>query len=501
MKAKSCLIITFQWRLFSRRRMMNNIIDEIKNYSIDPNSIGHLFGLATWQSGLAFVFLLFSIGIVIFFTRKYNKRKALLVGIVTGLFGLIIFGIIYQYSAPTDNIITIIHERGNLTWIDETKTWLSMPSEIFIDLISLIIPLYVFTALVLLINNKKGDIKKTKSVFTSSIIGLIILPLIGIFVAFMFIPIIKLFPEGMIPVSNETIDIDGNTSIPIIINQLVPYSLIIFTDPAFLGSVVIFAILIGVTIRGMEKNHQQKHDEVVYFFETLKIVNSKYISYVILMIPLVIATRIPFLGLTNNLDQVKFIGWYLVIFIAGATLIMMILVSIILMFSNRNGKALINHWGSSLGNPSLASMLPITENTVKNLGTCDEVSQITPTLGTSMGLVMCGGFTPTIIALLTANNYGSSQVEITIGLILLIFIYVFIASLGTSGVGHADSLIILGVLGTLGFGPEIYLTILVISPITEFIAVLVNSTGHIATAIVVEKIHKKDKGHLNTKNN
>ncbi len=462
-----------------------------KDEFIDQSSIGYIFGLSTWQSGLALIFLLVAIVALVLIYKKWGKKISLVSGFGIGIIGLIIFGIIFHYLPPTP----YFQEDGSgITWVDEVNDWLMMPSSIFLSLISFVIPLYVFGSIILLINNQNKKAKSHAWMFSSSMILLIILPLIGIAVALLLLPLINLIPEGSVLVGGET-EATENASIPNIVVMILPYSLMMFTSPAFLGSVVVFAILIGVVIKMMEKNHEQRHHDIVYFFETFKIVSNSYLKYVLLLIPLVIATRLPMLMLVPNVGQLEFVGYYLELFVIGGAIIMIILTTIILLVSPAKKykmDTLVEHWANSVANPSLATMLPITKETTKKLGAGEDMSEITPTLGVSMGLVMCGGFTPTLIALLAANNVvvtdpGTSM--ITLGFIFLVIIYVFIASFGTSGVGHADSIIILAVLGSLGLTPEVYLTIMVIAPITELIAVGINSTGQIAATMVNDAFH------------
>ncbi len=465
---------------------LNEILNANSGDYIDQNSVGYIFGLSTWQSGTALIFLLIATISIFFIYKKWGRITSLCLAFGIGLVGLVVFGYIFAISKPG------IPPEGSITWVDEVNNWLAMPSSIFLSLISFVIPLYVFTSIVLLINNQNKEAKNHAWMFSSSMILLVILPILGIAIGLAMIPLINLIPQDIIPYDPNNVIENENSSIPNIIVKILPYSLIMLTSPAFLGSVVIFAILLGIVIKTTEKNHAPRHHDIVFFFTTIKIVSDRYLGYVLMLIPLVIATRLPMLMMVENIDQLTFVSYYIGLFFLGGTIIMIILTTIIMIVSpakKHKVDTLVNHWTNSVANPSLATMLPITKQTTRKLGASEDMSEITPTLGTSMGLVMCGGFTPTILALMTENNIADNS--LTLSFVFLVIIYVFIASFGTSGVSDADSIIVLAVLGSLGLPPEVYLTIMVVSPLTELVAILINSTGQIAVTMLNDKLHSK----------
>ncbi len=102
---------------------ISNFIVELPD---DPiNHVRHFFGMSYWQSILAFVFLVVTVGILIYVYRKWGKHRAVFVAFGIGIIGAISFGLMYQFTN------TLLNEAG-YNWVSEVELWLSLISSIFL---------------------------------------------------------------------------------------------------------------------------------------------------------------------------------------------------------------------------------------------------------------------------------------------------------------------------------------------------------------------------------
>ena len=77
-----------------------------------------------------------------------------------------------------------------------------------------------------------------------------------------------------------------------------------------------------------------------------------------------------------------------------------------------NSKIISQHSIHAFSNPNIIGALPSTELTASKLGAKEEIATMTPTKGTFMGLIMCGGFTPMLTILLTAHFGNGLNIQL-----------------------------------------------------------------------------------------
>lgn len=467
------------------------------------NGFGEIIGISTWFSGFAFLFTILTIFLVIFWLKKIGRGKTIIYSLFLGFGGFIFFMLLINLGGTVSSL-----------GIQQAQDWLTLFSTIFISLLSFIIPIFIFNTIILLIN-RRGDDKKTHRLFISSICFLVFFPIIGILVALLFIPLIVLIsPQVIGPVSptpildwiNAFFNNSDNQSLLTIFNTLIPNSINIFASTELIGAVVVIGFIFGIVIKLLNKENPREYNSIINFFETTNKINIKYISYVLVLIPFVIATRIPILALGFNINNqtgsanLFFLLYYFVFFVLGVMIILTILISIIAFFSpaklNEIKKVLFFQWSNTFANPSLPTLIPVTTTSTLNLHVSKTVSEIVPTLGSVMGLIICGGFTPTLLALLAASSSG---VPINFAFVLTLIIFVIIISIGTSGITNADSIIAIAVLTAMGLSTDVYLVALAISPILEFLAIIGNSTGNLAAALLIDRWYQHDKSRFKNK--
>ncbi len=466
---------------------------DIINYFVDPinkNGIGHFFSMSTWQSGIAFIFLIISIFVIGLTIWKKDKFFALIPAFILGIVGIFIFIILMKnYEIPP-----IIDDE--IYWNTEAYNWLNLMSNIFISLIAIVIPIYIFVLVILFIVKENLNKIKRKTMITS-FGSLIFLSIFGMIVAFAMIPLISLLSNLFVSIDLSGDEITDYNSLPNMISNAAGNSLLIFTNLNSILAVVIFSILIGISIRLTFKNEKEKLESTVIFFENFKRVIVKYFSIVILLVPFVICTKLASIGLksVNASDYLKLMISYMGIFLIGAGIIIITFYTLNIFLSkekfSKKNKILISQFLMIFASQSISSSVIETQDNAKKLGVSDEISELTITKGTIMGMAMCNGFTPMLIILFSI--FWSNGGVINWEHIIIAFFVILCLTFSISGAGSADYTIIIATLGTLGISTLFYTTI--IMPVQELneitLAKPTNTLGHLVASQVTNKIYEK----------
>lgn len=492
---------------------------------IDPNGIGHIFSMSTWQSFLAFLYVVIISILIYKILRKKSFSFALYSSFAIGLVGLGIFGIIFSNTQP-DPIIydlndlyyeleEIFQELVNsgvvppefasyfplITWVDESRDWLQLYTSIFFSLIFLIIPMYIFVAIVLLIIKPKKKRIGSKT-FLSLGFWIILLPIIGISVALMLIPLIHLMdPTKYAELIGPALEDTGEAyTLLDAINSWIPSSLSIFASAAAIISVAIFACLIGIAILGIKGKHPQNYDSTVKFFDIFKLILDKYMHFIIYLLPFAIATRLPIIALSySSGEALTLIAIWFALFLVGFLIIFLLINGLILIMIRKNEKSMkekLNILGQhhlySLSSGNTIIALPSTQKTSLDLGVRYEITEIGSTLGTMNGYVMCGGFAPMLMVLMTAYlETVNSGEQLTAAFLILAVITLLILSISTFGVVEADFIITTSTLTALNLNPQTLFTwVFTISPIKESFSAVNDTSGNILAMIASDKVYK-----------
>ena len=447
-----------------------------KIISLDTQSPTNSTDWFFWTSML--IIVIFSLITFLVFWKK-SKVASILTSLVLGMVGLV--------------ILLILNTNNNISsgTIETTRFWLSIPGTIFIWGISIVIPIYIFAIIVNFIIS--GNTKKIgKRTFATSFWSLVGIEFFGMLVALFMLPIIiYIIPDSLFGLE---VDVGQESGVSPIISYFTKWWLILI--------MFLVGILTGIILNILQKRNLDNNSVRDFFKKFLECVNN-YFKIVVIVVPLVILTRLFSLGLFEigvAGDVFKFILSFLGVFWFGGLLIFGVLFwSNIILSSSKITKhekatTLTNQIMTIFASQNPQASLFDTQTNVRRLGVSEEISQLTPTQGTMMGMVMCNGFSPMLIMIfIIANKNGGSvpiiDLSIVIGLMLLIAICI-------PGHGSADLWIILSSISSLGyptkFGENIYLSL--IMPAHEInertISKPNNTLGHVFATLLTEKVHK-----------
>ncbi len=405
--------------------------------------------------------------ITILINYFYGKLLSLLSGLILGIVMLTIILIVKANA-------TIIDSN-----IEQTNNILGLPIAIFVKLIMIAIPFYLFFVIAsLILSNNFGSIKK--STYAVSFLSLFALSIIGVLMAILMIPLILLIPSDWWNLSNLSGEAEEAGGLYL----------------WFLIVAVLLSIVASTITRFVAKDNRQKIIE--YNNVAVGFVNN-YFTTILFLIPSIVIIQITKLSLFDEFaGTVSLLGAYMVIYWLGAIIIFGLLFAFNILLADGDValkekiSILFNQILTVFANQSTTASLPTTQENAQKLGVCKEISILTPSKGTFMGMIMCNGFAPMLIIEFTLAWAGA----LSVSSILIMALIVLSLAIVTSGSGSADLFIITT---ALGFGifdratTELFFAVLM--PGQEFnekvISKTNNTLGHMAATQVTEKWHRK----------
>ncbi len=397
-----------------------------------------------------------------------NKFVNKVWGLVTG----ILIGLIFM--------ITLIFLKGDIKQesVDILKGVVTLPINLFIDLIIIVIPFFLFFIVASLVFSEHfGKIKKRT--YGISLLNLLSLSLFGIIMAMLMIPLINLIPQDLWNFNNviESGEEEGVWWLWIMIIVIILVS--------FISSLIVRFVL------------PNKVDSIREIVNTVVKYMGLYFSIVVFFVPVVIMCQFISIGLAEDeLNSLILIQIYLGIFWLGALIIFVALFIMNILLSDKEVsikekiKILFNQVLVVFATQSTTASLPTTQKNIQKLGVCEEISLLTPTKGVFMGMVMCNGYAPMLILEFCLASVGM----LTPLNVLLVSLLVLSLAISTSGTGSADYFIITTVASIIpGLSLNVYLSVLMpAQEINERTITRPNNTlGHVYATLLTEKYHQK----------
>ncbi|NOQ50346.1 MAG: cation:dicarboxylase symporter family transporter [Mycoplasmataceae bacterium] len=456
-----------------------------------------IMGISHWLSLVVFLYFLAVIFILTFLLIK-KSEKIIRTSFVLALFGGIGYAFLTAFFQPDPTI-----NPNNPTWIDEAQSWLVLFTYLFLELVLIVIPFFIFFTIIKTLNGTRHS-KISYENLIKGFFSIWLMPLIAITVAIAMWPLISLIQE--FPTDNSTLNTDDFdsqiTTIPGIINSSIPNSINIFTSIDFILSVVFFAIFMGIIIHVIHRKDNKAGEGIIRFATNSQMVISKYIKMVSALIPFVIATRIPLLfNYTTMAETFEGLAIFIGVFLIGWAIVLSIeLLITALTMRNRDWKNFFRYikvyFNASFVRHAAPILLDETIKESKSLGVSDDVAHMTSSMSTSMGQSTCGGFYPAMIALMTASmvlqSKGNTLNDVGIGtiiaFIIILYIVVMITNLGMTGVPGADTAVVLSVLAGIGLPFKYFATVFIIDGIINHIRGIANAFGFVAANNVAERL-------------
>lgn len=409
--------------------------------------------------------------------KKVDFSKRMLIG--TGL-GLVLGVLVQVVSGFSNNPMEI-------TFVSETTTWYGLFGNGFIDLIRmLVVPLVMVSIIHVIINMKEGAniAQLTKNTITVTMVMVVISVIVGLGVGMLFNVGAGMSAEG------GSYEIKEVKTVVATLRGLLP------SNPAqAMVDVNIIALVIISVFFGMGANRMKKKyfDVVKPFFDLInalhKIIMSiamtiiKYMPYAV--IPL-LANTIAQRGISSILDVGIFI---IALYVAVAIMFVIQLIAIAIFGYSPviYIKKAISVMVLAFTSRSSVGALPFTIKTLTDkLGVNDGTASFVAGFGSTAGMQGCAGVFPALLLVFVANVTGMPIDATFIGMSIIV---VAIGSLGIAGIPGTATMaasVALSGVGMAGLFPLVS-PVLAIDPIVDMGRTLLNVTGALTNAMIVDK--------------
>lgn len=415
--------------------------------------------------------------------KKFNFSAKVMFATVVGL----ILGLAIQFAAGFPE------NPMNVTFVKETTIWYSLLGGGFISLIRmLVIPLVMVSIIHVIINMKEdanlGDLVK------KSLIIILVMVAISVGVGLL---LGNLFEVGK--VSNgavQAVTVEGGRKIREITNIVDTLKALIPSNPVEamvnlnIVGLVIFSAIVGVATKRMSK----KYLDIVKPFSDFinasqKIIVSMAMS-IIRWMPLAVVPLLANTIAQKGIGAIAEVGKFIVVLYL-ATAVMFIIQMIAVAFFGLNPftyvKKSISLMILAFTSRSSVGCLPVTISTLTDkLGVSESTASFVASFGTTAGMQGCAGIFPALTIVFVTNMSGQSM-DAT--LIVMSIIVVSISSLGIAGIPGTATMAASVALSGTGLASMFPLInpILAIDPIIDMPRTMLNVTGAVTSALMVDK--------------
>ncbi|KSV57878.1 cation:dicarboxylate symporter family transporter [Acetivibrio ethanolgignens] len=384
-----------------------------------------------------------------------------------------------------------------VSFVKETTTWFAMVGSGYINLIKMIVvPLVMISIMQVIINMQQGNtmgklVKKTifvtmGMVAVAAVIGVVIGLLFGV-------------GKGAALVEDGTATANAITPVATTIKNLIPGNIVgAMVDSNIIG-LVIFSAFLGLAIWWI---NQESAEAAKPLYDIINAAHKAMINMALLILDYMpwavmalLANTIAQRGLSSILEVGKFI---IALYVAAAV---QFIIQLGLLAANGLNpvvylKKAYPTMLMAFTSRSSVGCLPMTiETLTKKLGVDQGTASFVAGFGTTAGMQGCAGIFPSLLIIYVCNITGT-PIDVTM-IVMTIFV-VTIGSLGIAGIpGTATMAASVGLSGV-GMGAHFAMVspILAIDPIIDMPRTMLNVTGSLTNAIIVDK----SMGHLNEEN-
>lgn len=416
---------------------------------------------------------------------KLELHWKIIIGLVLGL----IFGVLAAANS----------------WGGFTTNWIAPFGKIFINLLKLIAVPLVLSSLITGVASL-SDLKKLSRIGGKTITIYIVTTAISVTIGLVAVNLLKpgdTVPEDMKVKLQETYKsaASGKLEAADQIKERRPLQPIVDMVPSnFFSSasnnrnmlqVVFVAIIIGIALIQIPKN---KAKPVLDFMEGINDLVIKLVDNIMLMAPIgvfaLIADTITSIAgdnLSNVLELLSALGFYMLVVIIGLTIQMVFTYTAVLkIFSNMSLKKFYQGIAPAqllaFSTSSSAATLPVTmERCEDELGVSEEVSSFVLPLGATINMDGTALY-QAVAAVFIAQTLG---MDLTLGAQLTIVLTAVLASIGTAAVPGAGIIMLIIILEAIGVPSAGIALILGVDRILDMMRTVTNVTGDASVAVAV----------------
>lgn len=433
-------------------------------------------------SELKTIIFLIILLLVIFFVNKLPKKSfsfsaKVMIGTVIGL----VLGLIIQFVAGFPA------QPMDIKFIAETTKWYSLLGGGYISFIRMLVIPLVMVSIIHVIINMKEDANLGALVKRSILVTMIMVAIsaaVGFGIATMFE-----VGKGVVATSQDR-TIREVTDIVTTLKGLIPENPIKAMVELNIVALVIFSAMVGVAAKRMSKKYM---DVVEPFFKLINALQKIILSMAMSIIKFMPIAVIPLLANTiaqKGITAIQEVGKFILLLYLAAFIMFIIQVIAVSIFGLNPItylKKTMSLYILAFTSRSSVGCLPVTISTLtKKLGVNETTASFVSSFGTTAGMQGCAGIFPAITIVFVSNMSGHA-VDIT--LFIMTIIVLTIGSLGIAGIpGTATMAASVALSGTgLASAFPLISPILAIDPIIDMARTMLNVSGSVSNALMVDK--------------
>lgn len=443
--------------------------------------ISNLFTVSSLVSLFFLFWLLKSLKKKISFSTR--MLLALVFGLILGL-GIDSFGRIYSdlYQNFAKNEIVV---------------WYSLVGSGVLRLIQLLAIPVVFLSIIIVLSNVKANNLKSLTLKTFAMLlgTTAIASLVAIGVVNMFNLSAFNFTDDIDKGTLERMDSIASQSFPQFFLDLVPNNIFnALATNSSIVSVVIIAALFASSIRFIKNKNETTISVFTDFIDSTSTIVNSVLKTILKLMPYGVSSLVALTIVKSGVDAIlSTLNFIVALYVA--VFIMLFVYVIILLFFGISPIRFYKHAFTTMlfafSSRSSLSTLPYTISTLENkLNVSKQTSNFVATLGTTIGMNGCAGVFPAMLSVVLAKAVG---IPLDISFYVLLVTVVTLGSIGIAGVPGTATVAATVTLNGIGLGSYVNSVgaIFGIDPILDMGRTMLNVTGSMVSAVVVDKLENK----------
>jgi len=384
--------------------------------------------------------------------------------------------------------------------LDFVTSYLSIPANIFLSLIYMIIVPLIFTSIVVAVN-ALGTTEKLKTLGLGVSAYFVITTTIAILVAVLLASIIA--PGSLIDSAamQESYDLSDNEmeikegfsldDIPNAVSNIIPRNPITSYLEGQMFSILIFALIIGLSMAALPKESTKPLLDIL---ESVQKITLYILLFSMKIVPFAVFGLIVGMVSKIGIESMAGLGVYMGTVVLGLGVLLLVYILILKIVAKRPIASTFSKFRNpqtvSFSTASSMATMPVTLKTAEeDLKIDPKVSNFVIPFGTTVN--MDGTALYQVIAVFFLAQLFS--IELSMLAIFVIIITSLLASIGTPAVPGAGTIVLSTILITVGIPPVGILLLLSVDRILDMIRTMVNVTGDLTACCVFDKITGNSK--------
>lgn len=396
-----------------------------------------------------------------------------------------------------------------LNWVPQefrevTASWLGFPGQLFLAIIQMVVMPLIFASVVLgiaasesLQQLKSVGLRLTLYYVTTSLVAVSM----GLAVGLIIKPGTHLSPSALESLGSQektTVALPSPSSqkppgfdlkeVPAKITALVPQNPLGSMASGQMLHIVFFAIFVGVALLALTSEQARPLLDLLASLQQVSMVVVRWAMY---LAPIAVFGLMAKMMMQVGLDVLVGLGYYVITVLLGLGLVILFYLLINRLFAKQSARLFLKNIREvqllAFSTSSSAAVMPLTVKTaIEKLKVSPSLAHFVIPLGTTVnmdGTALYQGVATVFMAQLF-------QVDLSVGQLAFVVITATVASIGAPGTPGVGIAVLAMILSSVGIPPQGVLLILSVERILDMARTVVNVTGDLTAATVMNRVIK-----------